>query len=170
MGKRLTPEEKEARLKAYEEAKAEKAAARLERRKARVEAYEKARAERQRKREYEKKGIKPAELNENSKAGQVKKFPTYQGEIKVGDEVGFRFLNMAMSGKLVGIEKTRNYRVRETEEGIVEEEDTGKNAYINFYQVVENSTGVVYPIKKNDILARKVNNIWYDEFNRRYLR
>ena len=170
MGKRLTPEEKEARLKAYEEAKAEKAAARLEKRKARVEAYEKAKAERKRKKEYEKKGIKPAELSENSKAGQAKRFPTYQGEIEVGDEVGFRFLNIAMAGKLESIERVRNYRVRETEEGLVEEEDTGKNAFINFYQVIENSTGIVYPIRRNDILARKVNNIWYDEFNRRYLR
>lgn len=156
MAKRLTPEEREARIKAYEEAKAARQAARLEKRKARIEAYEKAKARRER----EKTGIKPATVNESSKAGQVKAFPTYKGEVNIGDEVGFRWIGMAMAGKIEEIMKERNYRVREDDSDVPIEEKPG--AMVTFYMIRENSDRAVYPIKRNDILAKKINGKWVD--------
>ena len=165
MGKRLTPEEREARLKAYEEAKAARQAARLEKKKARREAWEKAKASREKRREFEKRGAKAAEECVSTKVSTVNAFPSYPGEVQEGDELGFRFLGMAMSGKLVKISKERNYRIRETESGSEEiEEISGRETYIVLYQI-KDSEGTFYPIRKNDILAKKVNGIWIDKFN-----
>ena len=166
MGKRLTPEEREARIKAYEEAKAARQVARLEKRKARLEAYEKAKVSREKKKEFEKRGAKPAEILDSTRNGQVRAFPSYPGEVQEGDEVGFRFLGMAMSGKLIKILKERNYRVRDTdaETEEIEEEVTGRETYITLHQIQE-ADGTVYPIRKNDILAKKVDGVWVDKFN-----
>ena len=167
MGKRLTLEEKEARLKAYEEAKAAKQAARLEKRKARIEAYEKAKEVRARKRDIEKRGIKAAELSETEQAKNVRTFPPFKGTVKVGDQIGFRFMGLALAGELVEINKERNYRIRLTENG-EEELEESKEAYVEMYVVKENSTGVFYPIRKNDILAKKVEEVWVDNYNYKY--
>lgn len=153
MGKRLTPEEREARIKAYEEAKAARKAERLEKRKARVEAYEKHK-------ELRKRGIKPAEVLDSTKTGQVKKFPTYKGNIEVGDEVGFRWIGLAMAGKVLKIEKEQNYRVQDEDNPEETEEKVG--GLQTYCTVKENSEGIVYPIKRNDILAKKVNGRWID--------
>lgn len=158
MGKRLTPEEREARIKAYEEAKAAKQAARLEKRKARIEAYEKAKARRER----EKKGVRPATVNENTVVGKVKSFPTYKGVVEKGDEVGFRFLGMAMAGTVVDISKERNYRIQEEDGDMLEEDKEDKGIITTYYVVKESSEGVFYPIKRNDILAKKINGRWID--------
>ena len=157
MGKRLTPEEREARIREYEEAKAARQAARLEKRKARAEAYEKAKIARER----QKRGVKPAEILDSTRAGQVKKFPTYKGNLEVGDEVGFRWIGLAMAGKVLKIEKEQNYRIRDEEDNFeeVEEKVGGLQTYC---MVKENSEGIVYPIKRNDILAKKVNDKWID--------
>lgn len=157
MGKRLTPEEREARIKAYEELKMARQAVRLEKRKARAEAYEKAKA----KREREKKGVKPAETNESSKVGQVKRLPTYKGEVSEGDELGFRWLGMALAGTLVSITKERNYRVRDDGDGEEAFEDR-PGAVITYYHI-KDSEGTVYPIRRNDILAKKSNGIWKEK-------
>lgn len=156
MGKRLTPEEREARIKAYEETKAARQAARLEKRKARAEAVEKIKIRRER----EKKGVRPADVPESSRVGQVKRFPTYKGDIGVGDEVGFRWIGMAMAGTVVNIVKERNYRLRDDDSGDIEEGDVG--AIMTHYTIKESSEGIVYPIRRNDILAKKINGKWID--------
>lgn len=158
MGKRLTPEEREARIKAYEEAKAARQAARLEKRKARVEAYEKAKA----KRELEKKGIRPATINENTTVGKVKAFPAYKGNVEEGDEVGFRFLGMAMAGTVEKIVRERNYRIREDDDSVPEELEEDRGVVTTYYTIKESVDGTFYPIKRNDILAKKINGKWID--------
>ena len=160
MGKRLTPEEREARIKAYEEAKAARQAVRLEKRKARVEAYEKAKAAREKRRDFERRGARAVESSESSRVGQVKRFPTYKGEVNAGDEVGFRWIGMALTGKVLRISKERNYRVREDGETEVPVEEK-PGAMIVYYHI-KDSDGTFYPIKRNDILAKKINNKWID--------
>lgn len=156
MGKRLTPEEREARIREYEEAKAARQAIRLEKRKARAEAYEKAKIARER----QKRGAKPAEILDSTKVGQVKKFPTYKGNLEVGDEVGFRWIGLAMTGKVLKIEKEQSYRVQD--EDSFEEVEEKVGGLQTYCIVKENSEGIVYPIKRNDILAKKINGRWID--------
>lgn len=158
MGKRLTQEEREARIKAYEEAKAARAAERLEKRKARIEAYEKRKAAKER----EKKGIKPVKYAENSKVAYVQNLPPFKGTINVGDEVGFRFLGMAMAGVVTKFTSETHYR------DVALEEEGDKAAAgvaprkVEFYSV-KDSEGTFYPIKKNDIFCKKVNGIWKEK-------
>ena len=151
MGKRLTPEEREARIKAYEEAKAERAAARLEKRKERVKLLE----ERKAKREREKRGIKPKE-SDNSKASIIKNLPPFQGKLEVGDEVGFRFLGMGISGEIVAYTNEEDYHDLNLEEG-----QALRRGRIEFY-TVKDSEGTFYPIKKSNIFCKKINGIWKD--------
>lgn len=135
MGKRLTPEEKEARLKAYQEAKAAKQKAREERKK----------AQQSRK---ERKYLKPAEYPESSVVGYIKGLPAFHGKIEPEDQVRFRFLGMLLEGRVtkhVGKEKL-------TYEGQQE-----------YYAILDESEGVVYPIKKNDILFKKINDEWKEK-------
>ena len=153
MGKRLTPEEREARIKAYEEAKAAKAAARQEKRLARIKAYE----ERKAKREQEKKGPKPVNCPETSKVGYVKSLPPFRGQVNVGDEVGFRFLGMAMSGKVVSHTKEADYHDTNLEEGQV-----SRRGIQEFY-TVKGFDGTFYPIRRNSIFCKKVNNEWKEQ-------
>lgn len=155
MGKRLTPEEREARIKAYEEAKAERQAARLERRKARIEAYEKQKAARER----EKKGIKPKTINDSTKVGYVKSLPAFKGKLEIGDEVGFRFLGMAMPGKIVNYTNEADYH----DVAVEGEESTRPLRGRVEYYTVQDSEGVFYPIKKNDILCKKINGEWKEK-------
>lgn len=152
MGKRLTPEEREARIKAYEEAKAAKQAARLEKRKARIEACEKRKAARER----EKKGIKPA-ASDNTKNGYIKSLPPFQGKLEVGDEVGFRFLGMAMPGTIVEYTNEVDYHDLNLEEG-----QAPRRGRIEYY-TVKDSEGTFYPIRKIDILCKKVNGAWKEK-------
>jgi len=162
MGKRLTPEEREARIREYEKAKADRKAAKLEKRKARIEAYEKAKAERQKKKAWEKRGVRPAAAPDSTRAGQVKNFPTYRGNIELGDEVGFRWIGLALAGKVMEIRKERNYRVRDDGNGEMEEK-----GYETFYTIKENSEKTVYPVRRINILAKKVNGVWIDEFSKK---
>lgn len=152
MGKRLTPEEREARIKAYEEAKAARQAERLEKRKARIKALE----ERKLKKERERKGPKPV-YDENSKAGYVRSLPAFKGKLEVGDEVGFRFLGMAMSGVITEYTNIADYHDDNLEEG-----QLPRRARIEYYTVKE-SDGTFYPIKKIDILCKKVNGLWKEK-------
>lgn len=154
MGKRLTPEEREARIKAYEEAKAAKQAERLEKRKARIEAYEKRKAARER----EKKGIKPAK-EDNTKTGYVKSLPAFKGKLEIGDEVGFRFLGMAMPGRIVNYTNEEDYHDIALEEAGLDRPRRGRVEYYT----VQDSEGTLYPIKKSDILCKKVNGIWKEK-------
>lgn len=165
MGKRLTPEERAARIKEYEEAKATRQAARLEKRKARVEAYEKAKAERAKRKEWEKRGVKPVTVSESSKVGQVKRFPTYKGEVKVGDWVGFRWLGMAMEGKVEEYSKERNYRLESDEIAEAIDETRGRGAGFTEFYCIRGTDGSWYPIKRVDILAKKINGRWIDSCN-----
>lgn len=165
MGKRLTPEERAARIKEYEEAKAAKQAARLEKRKARIEAYEKVKAERTRKREWEKRGVKPVSTSESSKVGRVKGFPTYKGEVKVGDWVGFRWLGIAMEGEVKNHLKERNYKLESDEIAEAFDETRGKGAGFTEFYYIRCTDGFWYPIRRNDILAKKINSRWIDSCN-----
>lgn len=149
MGKRLTPEEKEARIKAYEEAKAARQAARFEKRKERIRLLE----ERKAKREREKRGIRPKDSGENTKTGYVKNLPPFKGKLNVGDEVGFRFLGMAIPGKIV------DHRVEEHYRDI----DTEGNARKTEIYMIKAEDGTFYPIRKNDILCKKVNGVWKEK-------
>lgn len=153
-GKRLTPEEREARLKAYEEAKAAKQAARFEKRKERVKLLE----ERKARREREKKGIAPKECSENSRVGYVKSLPPFQGKLGIGDEVGFRFLGMAMSGKVVDYTNELDYH----DEALGEESTRPRRGRIEYY-TIRDSEGTFYPIKRNDIFCKKVNGVWKEK-------
>lgn len=157
MGKRLTPEEREARIQAYEAARAEKQAAREEKRKARLEAYEKAKADRAAKREREKKGIKAAKINENSATGYVRRLPAFKGKLNIGDEVGFRFLGMAIPGTITDFTSEKHYK-----DEALGEDAVPTRGLIEFY-TVQGPDGTFYPIKKNDILCKKVNGTWKEK-------
>lgn len=135
MGKRLTPEEKEARLKAYQEAKAAKQKAREERKK----------AQQSRK---ERKYLKAAEYPESSIVGYIKGLPAFKGKIEPNDRVKFRFLGMLLEGKVikyVGKDK------------VVYE---GQQEY---YSILDESEGVYYPTKKHDILFKNINGEWKEK-------
>ena len=153
MGKRLTPEEREARIRAYEEAKAARQAIRAEKRKARLEAYEKAKA----KREREKRGAKPKDIPESSKVGFVKSLPPFRGTLEVNDEVGFRFLGMAMSGKITKHINEIHYRDQ------VEGEEASPQARRIDVYVIKDSEGTFYPVNKKDIFCKKINNEWKEK-------
>lgn len=153
MGKRLTPEEREARIKAYEEAKAAKQAARLEKRKEKIKLLE----ERKARKEREKKGPKPAKYDENTKTGYVRSLPAFQGKLEIGDEVGFRFLGMAMSGTIVDYTNEMDYHDVNLEEG-----QTPRRGRIEYY-TIKDSEGTFYPIRKIDILCKKVNGAWKEK-------
>ena len=152
MGKRLTPEEREARIKAYEEVKAAKQAARLEKRKEKVKLLE----ERKARKEREKKGIKPA-TSDSTKNGYIKSLPAFQGKLEIGDEVGFRFLGMAMSGTIVDYTNEVDYHDADLEEG-----QTPRRGRIEYY-TIKDSEGTFYPIRKIDILCKKVNGAWKEK-------
>lgn len=156
MGKRLTPEEREARIRAYEEAKAARQAARAEKRKARIEAYEKAKA----KREHERRGVKPKDIPESSKVGYVKSLPAFRGPLEVGDEVGFRFLGMAMSGKIIKYSNEVDYHDLNENGEVV---DNPRRGRVEFFTVKETFTGTLYPIKRNNIFCKKINNEWKEK-------
>lgn len=160
MGKRLTPEEREARIKAYEEAKAEKQAAREEKRKARLEAYEKAKEERAAKREREKKGISAAKQVTSKANSYVRNLPAFQGKLEIGDTVGFRFLGLAMAGTITAYTNEEDYHDVALEEAA----DTvrPRRGRVEFY-TVKDSEGTFYPIKKIDILCKKVNGVWKEK-------
>lgn len=155
MGKRLTEEERQARIKAYEEAKAARQAERQEKRLARIKAYEEQKARRER----EKRGIRPKDVNDSTKVGYVKNLPPFKGSLEVGDEVGFRFLGMAMPGKIVRYTNEADYH-----DVAIEGEEVTRplRGRIEYYSV-QDSEGVVYPIKKNDILCKKVNGTWKEK-------
>lgn len=155
MGKRLTPEERQARIKAYEEAKAARQAARLEKRKARIEAYEKAKA----KREYEKKGVRPKDVPESSKVGYVKSLPPFKGHLEVGDEVGFRFLGMAMSGTVVKYVNEADYHDVDDNGNVVANPTRGR---VEFF-TIKVSDGTFYPVKRSNIFCKKINNEWKEK-------
>lgn len=162
MGKRLTPEERQARIQAYEEAKAARAAERAEKRKARLEAYEK----RLKKREFEKRGVKPVAVVETGPVATVKHFPTYRGKVEVGDEVGFRWLGTARAGIIVDYTRERRYKIQSDEEAEAVEKTGGAGSGFNeFYTIKDNSDGFKYPIQRQNILAKKINNKWYDSTN-----
>lgn len=156
MGKRLSPEEREARIRKYEELRAAKQAVREEKRKARLEAYEKAKADRVKKREREKKGIAAAEVKEGS-AGYVRSLPAFKGKLEVGDEVGFRFLGMAMRGDIVEYTNEKHYK-----DEALGEEATPIRGNIEFY-TIKGADGTFYPIKKSDILCKRVNGVWKEK-------
>lgn len=153
MGKRLTPEEREARIKAYEEAKAAKQAARAAKRLERVKALE----ERKAKREREKKGPKPKEYGESTKVGYVKSLPPFKGKLEIGDEVGFRFLGMAMPGTIVDYTNEMDYHDTNLEEGQIP-----RRSRIEYY-TIKDSEGTFYPIKKIDIFCKKINGVWKEK-------
>ena len=165
MGKRLTPEERAARIKEYEEAKAARQAARLEKRKARIEAYEKVKAGRAKKKEWEKRGARPVDVPESGKQGAVRRFPTYRGEVKIGDWVGFRWLGMAMEGEIKNYSKERNYKLDSDEIAEAVDETQGRGAGFTEFYSIKSTDGSRYPIKRVDILAKKVDNRWIDNCN-----
>lgn len=165
MGKRLTPEEREARIKAYEEAKAARKEERLAKRKARVEAYEKAKAERAKKKEFEKRGFKPVATKESGKVAQVSKFPIYKGKISVGDEVGFRWLGTARAGVVKNYSRERNYRIQSDDEAEAIQTTRGAGGFEEFYDILDTSENFTYPIRRKDILAKKINGKWHDSTN-----
>lgn len=154
MGKRLTPEEREARIKAYEEAKAAKQAARAAKRLERAKVLE----ERKAKREREKKGPKPKEYNDSTKVGYVKSLPPFKGKLEVGDEVGFRFLGMAMPGKIIEYQNEVDYH----DDANLEEGQEPRRGRLEFY-IIKGPENTVYPIKKTDILCKKVNGVWKEK-------
>lgn len=157
MGKRLTPEEREARIQAYEAARAEKQAAKEEKRKARLEAYEKAKADRAAKREREKKGIFAAKQIGSKSNNLVRNLPSFQGKLEIGDTVGFRFLGLAMSGKIVEYTNEEDYHDAALDEA--GDMTRARRGRIEFY-TVQDSEGTFYPIKKIDILCKKVDGLW----------
>lgn len=153
MGKRLTPEEREARIKAYEEAKAARQAARQEKKLARIKAYEEAKA----KREREKRGPRPKESTDSTKVGYVKSLPPFKGKLEIGDEVGFRFLGMAIPGKIVDYTNEADYH----DEALGESEQP-RRGRIEFY-TIKGSDETLYPISKKDIFCKKIDGQWKEK-------
>lgn len=162
MGKRLTPEEKAARIKAWEEAKAAKKAQREERKKARLEAYEKAKAERKsRKREL---GRAIDRIPVSKKVLEIKALPTYEGHIQEGDRVGYRFLNMLFSGTVIKYRKERNYRIQDDDDVLnIEKARIRGNEFYESYTIsCDQEKGVLYPVNRRDILAKWDKDHWVE--------
>lgn len=156
MGKRLTPEEREARIKAYNDLRAQKQAERLKKRKERAEAYEKLKAERQRKKEWNKRGPAPSESEPSGKVARVKAFPSYRGKVEVGDWVGFRWIGIAREGEVIKHTKEAHYR----DESLPN--DSEAKRFIELWHVRGKNEDTVYPISKENLLAKKVNGVWQD--------
>lgn len=153
MGKRLSPEEKEARLKAYMEHKAEKAA----KRKARLEEIERRRKEREL-RKKAKRG--PTEVS----VDPIRLLKPFEGDIKVGDTVAFRWpgFHLLYPGVVENISKEQAFRVIE---GMEEAEENEVAAgYLMFYEV-KAKDGCIYTVLKNDIKLKKINNKWQAKLN-----
>lgn len=147
MGKRLSPEEKEARLKAYMERKQEK----LAKRKARLEEIER----RKREREIRKKARRgPAEVSTDP----IKLMKPFEGSIKKGDEVGFRWLGMVFGGIITDISKEQAFRQVEGVEENESAEEVGVGT-ITYYDCTTKN-GNIYPVTRKDIVLKKVNNQW----------
>ena len=116
MGKRLTPEEKARRLQEYEEAKAKRRAERLKRREARIEAWKNRQSTRRTARP------KAPEIRESGKVGMVLMLPTYEGEIRIGDTLGFRWLGMFYTGVFDSVTEDVEYK-RKTPVGVESESE-----------------------------------------------
>lgn len=147
MGKRLSPEEKEARLKAYMDRKAEKIA----KRKARLEEIERRRKER----EIRKKARRgPAEVSTDP----IKLMKPFEGSVKKGDEVGFRWLGMVFGGIVTEISKEQAFRQME---GLDENEGTQEVGVgtVTYYECTTKN-GNIYPVTKKDIVLKKINAQW----------
>lgn len=160
MGKRLTPEEKAARIKAWEEAKAAKKAAREEKRKARLEAIEKARAERKAKKRDTGRAVD--KLPVSKRVQEIKALPTYKGKVEIGDRVGYRFLNMLLTGTIKSYKKERNYRIQDDNdvERIAIARARGNEFYESYSVTCDTEPGIVYPVKRLDILAKWDQDHW----------
>ena len=153
---RRTREEIEAARKAYEEERARKKAEREAKRKARIEAYEK----RRELREQKKRGVRPATAHESSAVGQVQRQAAFQGKVEKGDLVAFRFLGMMLAGYVV--EHVQEKHFRNVVEG-EEEQGMGRFQDIDYYTVKEYHDGTMYPVRKNNILAKKVGKTWKEK-------
>lgn len=149
MGKRLSPEEKEARLKAYMDRKAE----RLAKRKARLEEIER----RKKERELRKKARRGPVENAND---PIKALKPFEGDIKVGDTVAIRWpgFHLLYPGEVTGISRDQAFRVMEGMEE-AEEENEVAIGFITFYEVTAKD-GCIYPVTKKDVILKKVNGEW----------
>lgn len=148
MGKRLSPEQREARLKAVLDRKAEREAKRRER--------EEERQRRIREREIRRKARRgPVEANSSD---PVKSLSPFVGTIKEGDEVGFRWLGMVFGGKVVSISREQAYRQVEGMEDKESEEEVGVGTIV--YYECQTSNGNIYPALRKDIVCKKISGIW----------
>lgn len=148
MGKRLSPEEKEARLKAYMEHKAEK----LAKRKARLEEIERRRKER----EIRKKAKRgPVEVSTDP----IKLMKPFEGEVKIGDEMAFRWPGMSLlcPGIVEKVSREQAFRVLED----MEEAEEGEmvTGYVTFYEM-RHKDGCVYPVTRKDLILKRINGKW----------
>lgn len=152
-----TKEVIEAARQAWEAEKARRQEERLKKRQARIEAYEKQKALR----EQKKRGVRPAAAHESSVVGQVQRQAAFRGKVSVGDLVAFRFLGMMYAGSVLDHVQEKNYK------NLAEENDcqqgTGRFQDIDYYTVKEYHSGTLYPVRKNNILAKKVGEIWKEK-------
>lgn len=162
MGKRLTPEEKVARLEAWAKAKAERKAAREEKRKARLEAYEKAKAERKAKKRDTKSALDKIPVSQ--RVLEIRTMKPYEGHVEVGDRVCYRFLSMVFAGTIKDYKKERNYRIQgdHDEERIAQARARGNEWYESYSVTDEREPGVIYPVRRNDILAKWDGADWQE--------
>ena len=156
MRHKRSKEEIEAARKAYEEEKAKKKAEREAKRKARIEAYEK----RKELREQKRRGVRPATAHESSTVGQVQRQAAFRGKIEKGDLVAFRFLGMMLAGYVLDHVQEKNYK--NVVEGD-EEQGVGRYQDIDYYSVRDYHSDTIYPVRKNNILAKKVGEIWKEK-------